>query len=363
MQKVLFVCYGLGLGGIEKCLVNLINSMPKDKYNIDLLLMNQEMDLKSDIKRSITFLDSFKYVMNTTDVIPEMNKRGGIIRNLGRFLNYCAFRVANKMGMDSWKLFRKLPESYDIAIAYSQNDFSPYYVIDKVSAKRKLMWYHNGAYEGTGKKKQRDAKYYRQFDYVVAVSSECKAVLEKEFAFLDNQLIVLRNMCDVNAIIKKSQEFAPDTYENNSVQIVTVGRMTQEKGANLVVDACEYLKSRGIKFCWHWVGDGNCKEQIVKEIEVRDLQKYLVLEGNQINPYPFIKHADIYVQPSYYEAYSTTVTEAKILQKPIVTTDVGGMRDQIQDGMNGIILDINAIEIGKAVEKLSCNNGIRSISG
>lgn len=359
MKKVLFVCYGLGIGGIEKCLVNLISSMPEDEYDIDLLLMNQETDLQSDIKRKVNYLDSFQYVMNTTDTFPEIKRRGGIVKNIARFTDYCVFRVANKMGMDSWKLFRKLPKKYDVAIAYSQNDFSPYYVIDKVSANRKVMWYHNGAYEGIEKKKKRDMKYYPKFDYVVAVSSDCRAVLEQEFTFSNNQLIVLRNICDVDEIINKSQEFVPYSYGDKCIHIVTVGRMTREKGANLVLDACEYLKNRNMKFCWHWVGDGNCRNHVTKEIEMRELQKYFILEGNQVNPYPFMKWADIYVQPSYYEAYSTTVTEAKILQKPIITTDVGGMRDQIRDGSNGIIVDIDAVEIGKAIERLCFDYGIR----
>lgn len=358
-KRVCFVCYGLGIGGIEKCLVNLINNMSEELYTIDLLLMNPELDLRNDIKRKINYIDWFQYVLNTTDVVPEIKYRGGVIKNWKSFLRYCLFRAINKMGMDSWKLFRKLPGNYDIAIAYSQNDFSPYYVIDKVMARRKVLWYHNGAYEGIGKKKQRDMKYYPQFDYVVAVSSDCKSVLEKKFDFSENQLIVLRNICDVGEIIRKSEEFVPYETKDDCIIIATVGRMTREKGANLVLDACEYLKNKNVKCRWHWIGDGNCREQVVQEIKKRGLQKYFILEGKQVNPYPFMKCADIYVQPSYYEAYSTTVTEAKILKRPIIATDVGGMRDQICDGTNGMLVKIDAVEIAKAIESLCYNREIR----
>ena len=88
---------------------------------------------------------------------------------------------------------------------------------------------------------------------------------------------------------------------------------------------------------------------IEKELIERELQDYLILEGSQTNPYPYIKQATLYVQPSYYEAYSTTVTEAKILAKPIVVTDVGGMRDQLEDTVNGMIVPISADGIANAV--------------
>lgn len=357
-RKILFVCYGLGFGGIEKCLVNLINNMPEGKYDVDLLLMNPETELKSDIRRKLNCIDSFYYVMNTTDTYSEIRYRGGIVKNFERFITYCIFRVANKLRLPVWKLFRRLPEKYDVAIAYSQNDFSTYYVIDKVSAKRKVMWYHNGAYEGDRKKQKRDSKYYSKFDYIVAVSSDCKRVLQKYFTLQDDQLIVLRNFCNVKMILEKADKFVPQTYKNSKIHIVSVGRMTKEKGTELAVDACEWLKKQGLDICWHWVGDGNCRGEIQKKIQEKELNHNFILEGNKKNPYPYIKRADIYVQPSFYEAYSTTITEAKVLCKPIVTTDVGGMRDQIRDGVNGLIVPIEALEIARAVRKLIDNRNI-----
>ena len=76
------------------------------------------------------------------------------------------------------------------------------------------------------------------------------------------------------------------------------------------------------------------------------------LEGDQVNPYPFMKYAKIYVQPSRYEAYSTTVTEARVLAKPIVTTAVGGMEDQLTDGITGRIVPISAQALAEAIGQL-----------
>ncbi|MBQ2687757.1 MAG: glycosyltransferase [Clostridia bacterium] len=355
-MKLLFVCYGLGIGGIEKCLLNLINSLPEDNYSVDCLLMNSQYSiLKSQIKRKVNFLDDFKYVMNTENTFNDIQNHGGVFRNFTKFISYCIYRLCVKLGISPWKTFKPLPGKYDVAIAYSHHDYSPRYVIDKVTADRKVLWYHNGAYEKTGKEYNRDKNYFSKFNYVVAVSSDCAKVLESKFSFSNNKLIILRNICDVENILIKSKEFTPAGFDDTAIDIVTVGRLTSEKGADLAVRACSKLCSKGYKLRWHWIGDGNQTSRIRQMIEEFEVQDCFFLEGNQNNPYPFINCCDIYVQTSYYEAYSTTITEAKVLCKPIVTTDVGGMRDQIENGVNGLIVDIDADEIANAVSSLLDN--------
>lgn len=351
-KKMLFVCYGLGIGGIETCLVNLLNTLPESRFQIDVLLMNPEYESKERIRTAVRYLDAFRYVMNTTDTTRQIKEHGGILKCPGKFLSYCCFRMRVKLQLNAWKSFKKLPDHYDVAVAYSQNDYSPYYVIDKVDADRKVMWYHNGAYEKTGKKYERDKRYYEKFDFIVAVSSDCKKVLQTKFKFPEGKLIVLRNICDASAVREKADMFVPTSFDNNYFHLVTVGRMTKEKGPDLAVEVCKRLCDKGLSIKWHWVGDGNQREAIEKKVAEYGLQKHFIFEGNQVNPYPYIKSADVYVQPSYYEAYSTTVTEAKVLQKPIVVTDVGGMRDQLIDGKISKIVSISVEQIEDAILSL-----------
>lgn len=351
-KKILFSCYGLGIGGIEKCLVNLINALPEEQYEVDLLLMNPEYDFREQLRRPVRFLPLFDYVANVHDTMPEIRRRGGVLRNTGLALRWIMFRLELKFGRKPWRWFRPLPEHYDVAIAYSQNDYSAYYVIDKVKADRKVFWYHNGAYTRSGWAYERDKVYYPKFDYTVAVSTDCAGVLRERFDFAPGRLIVLRNICEAASIRDRAEAFIPDSFRSGRAHIVSVGRMTAEKGAPLAVEACRMLRDRGFDICWHWVGDGNQCDAIRQSLAQYGLQGEFILEGNQENPYPYLKNADVYVQPSHYEAYSTTITEAKVLGRPIVTTDVGGMRDQLADGENGLIVPIDAAAIAEAVERL-----------
>ncbi len=357
-KQILFVCYGLDIGGIEKCLVNLLNIMP-DQYDIDVLLMNPYYTFKKQIKRNICFLNEFDYVMNIEDTLHEIKNRGGILRNLGMFLSYCIFRLRIKLRKDAWIGFKKMPKKYDVAIAYSHHDFSPYYVIDKVDAKKKCLWYHNGAYEQQGNRYERDKKYYALFDKVVAVSSDCAKVLNEKFEFRDGQLIVLKNICDASDILTKATEKIDIPFEQGYFHIVTVGRMTAEKGAVMAVAACKQICNKGYKIRWHWIGDGNQMNDVKEEINKSGVDNAFILEGNKENPYPYIRSADLYVQPSFYEAYSTTITEAKVLQKPIIATDVGGMRDQLAPDENGLIVPGNPTDLANAVISLIENSDKR----
>ena len=211
-KSLLFVCYGLGIGGIEKCLVNLINALPEACYDVDLLVMNPEYAMMPQIRRNVTFLDAFQYTLNTEFTMQEIRKRGGILRHLDLLLPYIDHRIRIKLGLPVWTKFRPIEKEYDIAVAYSQNGISLNYVIDKVTAKRKVLWYHNGAYEFTGKQYELDKRYYGRFDYIVAVSQDCAKVLRDKFPLISEKIVVLRNICDPDSIRKNARLFVPETF-------------------------------------------------------------------------------------------------------------------------------------------------------
>ena len=351
-KKLLFVCYGLGIGGIERCLVNLLNILPEDEFDVDLLVLNPKYALKDQIRRKVNFLDAFSYIYNTEFTMGEIRKRGGLWKYRRMLLPYLDHRVRIKLGLPLWTTFRPLEKHYDVAVAYSQNGLAPYYVADKVTADRKVLWYHNGAYEKTGKDYALDRQYYPKFDYVVTVSRYCEEMLRERFPCLREKTLVLYNICDSKSVLRGAEAFIPEGFSADAAQIVTVGRLAPEKGPELALEACRLLREEGRKIVWHWVGDGPMMKTIRAQAEQMGLGDCFRLEGDQVNPYPFMKYAKIYVQPSRYEAYSTTVTEARVLAKPIVTTAVGGMEDQLTDGITGRIVPISAQALAEAIGQL-----------
>lgn len=357
-KSILFVNFGLGIGGIEKCLVNLLNALPEDAYDIDVLLMNAQYDMKPQVKDHVNFLDEFSYVvLDIRTILREMRNRGGYFRHMDKLLRYGIYRVADKLHMKPWRVHRRLPKHYDIAVAYSQNGEVPYYVMDCVQAERKILWYHNSLYEKIGKEKIRDQHYYPRFDYIVPVSGDCKSELKKQLELPEKKLVVLKNLCNEEDILKKSGLF--QLPWEDGIHIVTVGRLTEDKGPEYALEALRILRQKGWKVTWHWVGDGDYAEIFQRHIVQLNLTDSFLLEGNQLNPYPYILRGDIYVQPSPDEAFSTTVTEAKVLCRPMVVTDVGGMRDQLTDEVTALIVPVSGDAIAEGLERLLINPELR----
>ena len=352
MKKILFVCYGLGIGGIERCLVNLINELDSNLYDIDLLLLNPEYNLLDEITNKVTLLDTFKYSMNTENTYNHYKQEKNILKKVNNISKYIIFRLINKYGQRPWKVFNKVEKKYDIAISYSQNGLTPYYVIDKVNATRKYLWYHNGDYEGKGKKYKLDLEYYSQFNNVVAVSTDCQKKLVQYFSNIQDRIIVMNNIVDTERIINLSNSDETIEINKDSFSILTVGRLTKEKGGELAVNVCKKLVDSGFNIKWYGVGDGNqfgFLKELVNKLELGDV---FYLLGNKKNPYVYMNQCDLYVQPSKYEAYCTTTNEARILNKPIITTDVGGMRDQFIDKETALIVNGEVDDIYKAVKSL-----------
>jgi len=344
-KKLLFVCYGLGIGGIERCLINLLNAIDTTKYSIDVLPMNPIYDLADYLNADCTVLDPFEYAMNTTDTFSEIKKRkaGPIV-----FLRYVIFRVLNKYKIRPWKIFRGPYKHYDIAIAYANIAYVPYYVIDRVNADYKYLWYHYGRYF-KGNKYKLDQKYYPKFDAIITVSKDSRRELNQVFPEIRKKTIVIHNVIDSKEIKRKALEQADVIFSPQKINIVTVGRLCPEKNPKYMVQIAELLRKEGLDFCWYWVGGGKLENQISELVQSNGLSEHVRLLGNKENPYPYMYNCDIYVQPSEFEAYCTTTLEAMVLAKPIIVTDVGGMREQFVSGEDCIMTAVDVNELFQAV--------------
>ena len=112
------------------------------------------------------------------------------------------------------------------------------------------MWYHNGAYEEEDSKYKIDKEYYVKFDKMIAVSEDCKKNLLEKFPQLQSKILILHNIINRHEIIKLSQKAQDDIFDKNTINIVSVGRLTKEKGGSLAVDICKSLSDEGYNIRW-----------------------------------------------------------------------------------------------------------------
>ena len=144
-------------------------------------------------------------------------------------------------------------------------------------------------------------------------------------------------------------------YEDfDGLKLLTVARICYPKAIDLIPEICKRLKVDGYKFRWYCVGWGEI-EKIKELIKSQDVEEYFKLLGSKNNAYDYMKNCDIYVQPSRYEGYVTTVTEAKCFNRPIVATNIEGIKEQIINDETGILVECNVDDLYKGIKKLLDN--------
>lgn len=167
-----------------------------------------------------------------------------------------------------------------------------------------------------------------------------------------DKITVVNNIVDIDDIIKKSKKQPSEAFKSDCFNIVTCGRLSKEKGADLAIEACKILLDRGFSdIKWRFLGEGPQSVEINELVKKLRLENTFLLTGVLMNPYADMAGADLYVQPSRFESYCIAIAEAMILGKPVVATKAAGC-DHIEDGVNGVLCEPEAKSLADAIEKV-----------
>lgn len=361
MKKLLFVIYSMGYGGAEKSLVNLLNELPENTYEVDLLLFQKKGDFLMQLPSWVNVLDTPSDIER---LYASLKKTGfsGYDKVLGTICSRLARKTKKERAAFRWKYFysrkiRNLEKNYDVAAAYSGSECM-YFIRDKVHADKKLVWIHND-YHTAGYSKGDDLPYFADMDGIISVSRECVDVLKEEFPQYQERIYCIENITSSVVIRKRAELFVPEEYTKNRINLLSIGRLHPQKGFDLAIEAAEILKNRGINFCWFVIGEGSLRDNLKQQIQKHGVEEQFVLLGTRNNPYPYIKHCTFVAQTSRYEGKSVVLDETKILAKPIVATDYPTVRDQITEDKEGIIAEMTADGIADAIQRMLSEHDLR----
>ena len=360
----------MNLGGTEKSFLNLISTL-NIKYKITLLLLEEKGELLNEIPKNVEvkFIDNAKLINKVINNTPIQNIKHellnrNIILALSMLLNYLLFKTTN----NSEYLFKPLKnyltntksDHYDIAIAFAgPHEFISYFTIKHVKATKKIQWIHFDVLKIKLNKKF-GKLYYPKFDIINCVSKNAQKEMQQLFPEIKDKISVFRNLVNKKEIIELSNKAESFTDDYKGVRILTLGRLYKEKGQQLIPDAVLELKNRGYDFKWYCIGEGTLRPELEKAIQFHNLRDNLILLGTKKNPYPFIKDCDIYVQTSLHEGYGLTLHEARIINKPIVSTKFKGVEEQINDGFNGVLVEISSHHIAIGIKRLLDDINLRN---
>ncbi len=343
MKKILFVINNMNMGGIQKALTALLSSA-ENLYDITLLpILDGGVCLKNvpDTVKVLSASPALKVSELSLTKAKEMGFKWGALRTfcsavtrLGgkKFASYIALK---SMG--------RLEDEYDMAISFCQPLHSKLFcnlanevVLNCVNAKKKVTFIHCDFARYGG-----NCKYNRnllqKFDAIAAVSDSVGKIIKALVPNVYDRVITVENCHDFDEILKQAEE-SPVEYHHR-LNIVSVGRLSAEKGFLRVIPMIKRLVDSGKDVGLNIVGGGPDYDQLKNAICENKVEDYITLWGEQENPYRFLKNADLFFMPSYHEAAPMVFGEAASLGVPILTTDTLSARELVENRGLGIVCD------------------------
>lgn len=367
MKKILISSFSMGIGGVERSLINMLENFDYDNYDLDLMLYKHEGELMEFIPNKVNLLNEIDgyndFGVPIKNLIQKRKISLASARLKAKFISAMIKKVKHIEDISYYQdqLSKKLSQSYlsnldkeyDVAISYVwPHDF----IANKVKANKKIAWIHTD-YSTIEIDRKYDLEIWNKFDYIISISKECTNSFLKVYPTLKDKIIYMENITSPEFIKKMAEDkIEEEIINDNTYKLVTVARLSPPKGIDNAVRAMKILKDRGIdNIKWYVIGYGPEEDKIKTLIEDLDLKEQFILLGKKTNPYPYIKHCDLYVQPSRYEGKAVTITEAQILQKPILVTNYPTAKSQITNNVDGMITELSIDGIADGIEQMINN--------
>lgn len=371
MRRVLIASFDMEVGGVERSLISMLNNFDYKNNEVDLMLYSHTGDfmnllpnkhnLLDEIPQYATYrksikevIDEKRYILALTRILANLNSK--IFAKVKRF-DEPGYYQMQLMWKYALPFLPKMDKEYDVAISYL---WPHYFVAEKVKAKKKIAWIHTD-YSTIETDIIMDLKMWDKFDYIIAVSEECKNAFLNKYLSLQDKVKVIENITSPEFIRKMAEGSIEENIKNdNSFKLVSVARLSHAKGIDNAVKSLKIIHNRGLtNIKWYIVGYGGDEEMIRSLIKDNNLQDSFILLGKKINPYPYMKMADIYVQPSRYEGKAVTVGEAQILEKSVIITNYITAKSQVRENIDGYICELSVEGIADGLEKLYRDKKLR----
>jgi glycosyltransferase involved in cell wall biosynthesis len=346
--KVLFRHRSMEMGGVEKVVLSMLNHLNKDKFDLTICLNINQGELRNEFP---------KYVRKVylTDGREDLSKNSVIQK-----IQLAKRNLKLKSALKNPKIADKLlNETYDVEIAPTYAAFSA--VLNSLNKNsKKIGWFHSDI---TLPKLQplvpEILKQISQFDYFIFGSQQTKDILVETYPDLkipENQVIL--NAIPIDELKQKALAFKPELP--NKPVFVSVARLHSRKGFHKLMDAHARLLKDGFDHHIIVIGDGEEMENLKKQAENLGVTESFKLLGSSMNPYPHVKNADFFILPSESEGWPLIIADTLILQKPIISTNVGGIPEMIEHEKTGYLINYETDEMYASMKRFLTDSDLVS---
>lgn len=355
MKNIIFVINNLSTGGVQESLLSLIRAI-HHQYNVTLVSFcgvganTLPADVKLIVPHSpFRYFGAAQWELKNKPLQCAVRSAWAVLTRLfGR-----SFTIQLMLP------FQKKLGDYDCAISYlheaPQKSFyggCNEFVLKKIKAKKKVTWLHCD-FELCGANSKASKKIYQQFDEIVACSEGTKRAFLRCMPQFEDKCVAIRNCNDYENIRRLAGDGIP--YDKSEFNIVTVARLSKEKGIERAIEAVKRCVKKGYKLHYHIVGSGDQAEHLKKLTGDYELENAITFYGNQNNPYPYIKNADLFLLPSYHEAAPMVFDEAACLGVPVLATETTSTDEMITESGSGFVCENSQNGIADGLMKVLKN--------
>lgn len=348
-KKILFRLRSMEMGGVQKVLLELLNRLDKNTFDISLLLNIHQGGLKYEIPSHVRVY----YLTKGREELPN-NK-------ILLFFHLIYRRIVLKKYFFFPNLLKKkLDDVPDIEIAFMHFNLRDL-VNSPFEKSKKVNWFHSDIrFIGSKTAADQIVEYMKRCDTTVFVSRTTHRNVELHTNNMVSNGICVHNILDYQSIRAKAREPIADNelMEGKKHVFISTGRLVYQKGYDILLEAHIELIRDGVPHYIFIIGQGSDYQKLKQKISLEKVKDTFVLIGEKENPYPYIAAADYYIQPSRYEAYPLAVGEALALNKPIISTDAGGIREMLTHNHTGLIVDLSKKNLKEAMKSFIKQKGL-----
>ena len=356
-KKVLFVIKEMYIGGSRKSLCSLLNALANDnRFELYLLNMSSTGELLTEIPSSVKIMNTTSnmrsYFAKKSDLSFLLIVRKAVLRFLYRL--QLGDKITNYL-MKEWCKKNKI--IFDVIVGGQEG------ISDEASlmipGKKHIIWFHcdYDKYCTIVDESNKEAKY-SEANSIIFVSEKSSFSFKKKYPSFAEKCKVIRNIVDKNEIINKAKQLSSYRFCKNCLRIVSVGRLSYEKGFDRIPEIVKRLKDKNIDVEWVIVGGGDLLDAYNKCVRENKLE-HVHFIGQNTNPYAIIKQADLYVMTSRFEAQPLVLIESLMLGIPVISTNFDSVREVISETQNyGKIVENSVSGITNGMLEIICNNKI-----
>lgn len=350
--SILIFSQAMELGGVERSLLGLLDSIDYAQYDVDLFLMRHSGELMPYLNPQARLLPEIPQYASLAVPMASLVKTGQLGVLCGRLQGKLAARRFDKrhpsekpsvtaLTYSHKYTLRAMPQisgkTYDLAISF----LTPHYFVrNRVKAKKFAAWIHTD-YTALAYDRKAELAMWSGYDTICGVSEQTSKGFQTAFPELAGRVRTIENILPQALIRNQADEPQADMPSDGSTVLISVGRFCEAKNFDNVPDICRRLVADGLDVKWYLIGYGGNEALIRRKIAGAGMQERVIILGKRDNPYPYMRACDLYVQPSRYEGKAVTVREAQLLAKPVVITNYATSGSQLEDGADGLIVPMD----------------------